>query len=103
MASEAGLLRVVWTSIEAAIDSMDRLALSATFEATKAMVADLPAPRRLRLGQACKAWRAILFVDLRGSTRRAEEIGPRATYITMHALLPALAHLVSDEGGFIVG
>jgi len=76
---------------------------AASLAEERSMVADLPVPRALRLGWATKAWCGILFVDLRGSTERARLLGPAKTYITMHALLPALAHVVADSSGYIVG
>lgn len=44
-------------------------------------------------------WVTVLFVDLRGSTQRAVEHGPKSTYITMHALLPTLAKILTEAGG----
>jgi len=69
----------------------------------KAMVKDMPPFRRLTLGGCDSTWAAILFVDLRRSTHRAQQIGARRTFLTMHALLPALAHATSESGGCIVG
>jgi len=69
----------------------------------KGMVKDLPRFRSFTLGAGASAWAAILFVDLRESTTRAKSIGPRKTYMTMHALLPALAYTVDAYGGYTVG
>lgn len=69
----------------------------------KSMVKDLPRFRSFTLGAGASAWAAILFVDLRDSTKRAKSIGPRKTYLTMHALLPALAYTVDAYGGYTVG
>lgn len=55
------------------------------------------------LGFGTKAWAAILFVDLRNSSKRAEKYGERDTYLTMHAYLPTMAHLVSQASGIVVG
>jgi class 3 adenylate cyclase len=104
MASEDALFTLVSDNVDTAIQAYGKLMLSAKFAALQErLVADLPAQRALKLGFATKAWCAILFVDMRGSTNRAEELGPKATYITMHALIPALAHFVADANGFIVG
>jgi class 3 adenylate cyclase len=71
--------------------------------AAKSMLQSLPPFSKLKLGTAVKVPASILFVDMRGSTRRALEVGPRATYLTMHALLPALARIVTDCDGYVVG
>jgi class 3 adenylate cyclase len=62
-------------------------------------LADKPRFAPLAAGYGSQAWAAVLFVDLRRSTRRAVEIGPKKTYLTVHALLPTLAHLVSCAAG----
>ncbi|WP_437804516.1 adenylate/guanylate cyclase domain-containing protein [Sorangium sp. So ce693] len=72
----------------------------------KSMITDISAfsSSKLSVGCAVKVPAAtILFVDMRGSTRRANELGAEKTYITMHALLPALAHIVAEHGGYVVG
>lgn len=69
----------------------------------KGMVKDLPRFRSFALGGGASAWAAVLFVDLRNSTNRAKSIGARKTYLTMHALLPALAYTVDAYGGYTVG
>ena len=57
----------------------------------------------LRMGFGCKVWAAVLFVDLRNSSRRADDFGPRDTYLTMHGFLFAMAYAVRNTGGHIVG
>lgn len=67
------------------------------------MVSDVPRFKQLALGFGSDAWSTILFVDLRGSTARARSVGAKKTYLTMHALLPALAFAVQEHDGYIVG
>lgn len=61
-------------------------------------VSTLPISRRLGLGWGFQTWAVILSVDMVGSSRRAERIGPRATYITMHTYLPVMAYLAGRRG-----
>jgi adenylate cyclase len=104
MATQDALMKLVTDSVQTASQAFNRLVgFSAKYAMAEAMVADLPAYRTLKLGSASRSWCAILFVDMRGSTNRAEQLGEQITYITMHALIPALAYLASDFGGFIVG
>lgn len=67
------------------------------------LVADIPRFASMKVGFGVQAWAAILFVDLRNSSARAEEHGARTTYLTMHTYLPAMAFLVGKAKGHIVG
>jgi class 3 adenylate cyclase len=50
-----------------------------------------------------KSWATILSVDIRGSTRRAMEIGAQGTFITMHVFMRAMIRLVAKAKGLVVG
>jgi class 3 adenylate cyclase len=67
------------------------------------LVADIPRFSVLGNGFGAKTWAVVLFVDLRNSSRRADLHGARATYLTMHAYLPAMALLVEKMQGHLVG
>jgi adenylate cyclase len=67
------------------------------------LVADLPAYSILPDGYGAQAWAVILFVDLRNSSRRAEQFGVKATYLTMQAYLPTMAWVVEKMRGHLVG
>lgn len=45
---------------------------------------------------------AVLFVDMRNSTRRAEKVGARITFLTMHVYLTALLEVVKMYKGQVV-
>jgi len=45
---------------------------------------------------------AVLFADMRKSTQRALEIGPENTFLTMHAIIPALIFVVEKYKGSII-
>lgn len=49
------------------------------------------------------AWGAFLSFDLQKSTSRARRLGARATYITMHTLLPTLLEVIRQGDGTVVG
>jgi class 3 adenylate cyclase len=105
-ASVQQLRKIVSDSLRRAEQAAIQMRLDARDEnekIAKAMVKDLPRFRNFTLGDGATAWGAILFVDLRNSTKRAKSIGPRKTYLTMHALLPALAYAVDQYGGYTVG
>jgi|GEM_PF-1878300 len=103
MVTQDKLIETVRRNVSIAKEALKSIQLMSKFAANEGMAADLPAQRRLLLGHATKAWCAILFVDLRGSTNRAEKHGPGITFVTMHALIPALAYLVKEFNGYIVG
>ena len=50
-----------------------------------------------------KSWATILSVDIRGSTKRAMEIGAQDTFITMHVFMRAMIRLVAKAKGLVVG
>lgn len=45
---------------------------------------------------------AVLFVDMRNSTKRAQTIGPENTFLTMHAYIPALLEVIKFYNGKVV-
>lgn len=45
---------------------------------------------------------AVLFVDMRSSTKRAQSIGPEKTFLTMHAYIPALLEVIKFYNGKVV-
>jgi class 3 adenylate cyclase len=50
-----------------------------------------------------KAWATVLSVDIRGSTKRAMEVGAEATFITMHVYMRTMIRLVAKARGIVVG
>jgi class 3 adenylate cyclase len=100
MITPAALKKLVADSLKVAEMAIEGVLLE---KIAKSMLADVPAFKALKLGSATKVSAAVLFVDLRGSTKRALRIGPRATFLTMHALLPPLAKLIESYDGYIVG
>jgi class 3 adenylate cyclase len=104
MATRSEVVLLVAENLAAAAKAADEAGLAKFAESYgRGMVADIPKCRRLRLRSAEKAWSAVLFVDMRGSTERAKRIGPRNTFLTMHAFLPTMAFLAGDAGGYVVG
>src|SRR2546426_1550982 len=96
------LLRdIVDASLVRAAAALDEIHLAQKF--TKAMLADASEFRRLKLGYAARTTAAMLFADVHGSTVRAAKIGARNTYLTMHAVIPTLAKLTEEFGGYVVG
>jgi class 3 adenylate cyclase len=97
------LREVVEESLDRASNALQMFRLDEKLAKARSMVKDLPPFRRMHLGYGEQSWSAILFVDLRSSTARAKEHGVRDTYLTMHALLPALAFMVGESSGYVVG
>lgn len=59
----------------------------------------IPKFEAFKEGYGTAAMTAVLFVDLRRSTHRAVEHGPKKTYLVTHTLLPTLAHVVDMGAG----
>ncbi len=45
---------------------------------------------------------AVLFVDMRGSTQRAQRIGAKKPFLTMHTFIPALLQVIKRYRGFVI-
>ena len=45
---------------------------------------------------------AVLFVDMRNSTSRAEKIGAQKTFLSMHAFIPAMLQVVEYYKGHVI-
>lgn len=44
----------------------------------------------------------VLFADMRNSTDRSEKIGSKDTFLTIHAIMPALIYIVEAYGGYVI-
>lgn len=45
---------------------------------------------------------AVLFIDIRNSTIRAETIGAQKTFLSMHAFIPAILQVVEHYKGHVI-
>ena len=57
---------------------------------------------KLEFGSYDKANFAVLFVDMRRSTQRAQEVGAKKTFLTMHVYLTALLEVVKHYKGKVI-
>ena len=57
---------------------------------------------KLEFGSYDKENFAVLFVDMRGSTRRAQQVGAEKTFLTMHVFLTALLEVVKHYHGKVI-
>lgn len=103
MVTATELREFVDQNLNAAEIALNDLCLDEALAKNAAMIAEIPRFRALQLASAVKVSTAVLFVDMRGSTKRAMRLGPGPTFLTMHALLPTLAKLIEASDGFIVG
>lgn len=71
-------------------------------KAFEGMSIDFPEYEHLLPGSYEEGEFVTLFLDIRGSTKRAFDIGAKKTFVTMQGLLPTLALIVNDLDGFIV-
>lgn len=67
------------------------------------LLADEPGYSEVKTFWGMRAWGALLAFDLRKSTDRALELGPRDTYLTMHTYLPTMLSLIDSAEGIVVG
>ncbi len=57
---------------------------------------------KLQFGSYDKENYAVLFVDMRNSTLRAQNVGAKATFLTMHIYLTALLEVVKHYHGKVI-
>ena len=57
---------------------------------------------KLEFGSYAKENYAVLFVDMRNSTKRAQEVGAQKTFLTMHVFLTALLEVVKYYHGKVI-
>lgn len=57
---------------------------------------------KLEFGSYDKGNYAVLFVDMRRSTQRAQQVGPEKTFLTMHVFLTALLEVVKHYYGKVI-
>lgn len=57
---------------------------------------------KLKFGSYDKENYAVLFVDMRNSTPRAQRVGAEKTFLTMHVYLPALLEVVKHYEGKVI-
>ena len=57
---------------------------------------------KLEFGSYDKENYAVLFVDMRRSTQRAQQVGPEKTFLTMHVFLTALLEVVKHYHGKVI-
>lgn len=86
-----------------AVRSMGLGGINEHFEKRAKFMAKLKTFEHMSVGWAEKVEAAILFVDMRGSTARADSLPAQDTFMTMQALIPTLAYIASGSGGHIAG
>lgn len=57
---------------------------------------------KLKFGSYDKENFAVLFVDMRNSTKRAQDVGAEKTFLTMHVFLTALLEVVKHYHGKVI-
>lgn len=57
---------------------------------------------KLQFGSCAKENYAVLFVDMRNSTIRAQNVGAETTFLTMHIYLTALLEVVHHYHGKVI-
>lgn len=85
-------------------NTLDSLKHSLIFERADAISDTIPGyhAEYLEFGSFAKDNFAVLFVDMRNSTNRAQQLGPEKTFLTMHAFIPALLEVIKSYDGKVV-
>ena len=78
-----------------------RAILEHSFSAISDVIPGVEA-NQLEFGSYDKENFAVLFVDMRDSTMRAQEVGAEKTFLTMHIFLTALLEVVKYYHGKVI-
>jgi len=70
--------------------------------AIRASIEDDPDFASLSVSDGISAWASILSVDLRDSTKLADQISARHMYLMIHTLLPTLAYVCEKSSGDVM-
>ncbi|MBM7872025.1 class 3 adenylate cyclase [Clostridium pascui] len=57
---------------------------------------------KMKFGTYNKEKYVAFFADMRSSTERAVEIGPAKTFLTIHAIMPAMIYIVESYKGYVI-
>lgn len=84
-----------------AVDAIEKRAMLETYHPISDMFPSFPA-NKLEFGSFNQKEYAVLFVDMRGSTRRAQDLGAKKTFLTMHVYFPSLLEVVKHNQGIVI-
>lgn len=68
----------------------------------RASIEDDPEFASLSVSDGISAWTSILSVDLRDSTKLADQVSARNMYLMIHTLLPTLAYVCEKSSGEVM-
>ncbi|TCM92711.1 class 3 adenylate cyclase [Paenibacillus sp. BK033] len=92
--------RIASENYKRALDSLNK---SMVFHEATAAISDVVPgykAKSMEFGDYIRDNFTVLFIDMRGSTNRAVNVGPEATFLTMHAYFPAVSYVVEHYGGY---
>lgn len=98
---ETRLRTVVKEKYDKAKESVAKLKKSAAFDSVSNRIPTYDA-EQMEFGTFHHDEFVSLFADLRGSTLRAQSLGPEYTFLTIHAIIPALIYIVEKYGGYVI-
>lgn len=88
------------------IQFIEKSAMSNTWReesrSIRASISDDPEFSKLEYSDGQATWTSIMSIDLRDSTKLADQITPRNMYLTMHTFLPTLAYICEHSGGEVM-
>ncbi|MGG1629617.1 adenylate/guanylate cyclase domain-containing protein [Rossellomorea sp. NRS-1567] len=99
--TEDNIKRIILEKYNIAKNSVIKLEKSAEYAAVSNRIPNYDA-EKMDFGTYNKNHFVALFADMRGSSRRAEEIGPIGTFLTIHTLMPGLIYIVENYGGYVI-
>lgn len=97
------IYKITWEHYQKAKENLiEKRALLAHFDAAISDVIPGFDADKLEFGSYDKENFAVLFVDMRNSTKRAQDVGAEKTFLTMHIFLTALLEVVKYYNGKVI-
>lgn len=97
------IYKSTWEHYQQAKESLfEKRALIEHFDAAISDVIPGFEANKLEFGSYDKENFAVLFVDMRGSTKRAQNVGAEKTFLTMHIFLTALLEVAKHYHGKVI-
>lgn len=96
--------KTVEAAYNKAKETLEYIEHRAVFESAQVVSDNIPgySADRLEFGSYDKDNFAVLFIDMRSSTKRAKSIGPEKTFVSMHAFIAGMLEVIKNRHGVVV-
>lgn len=96
--------KIIEDAYNKAKENLEHIEHRAIFESAQIVSDNIPgySADRLEFGSYDKDNFAVLFIDMRSSTKRAKTIGPEKTFVSMHAFIAGMLEVIKNRHGVVI-